>query len=321
MLRKKRLVLYLLVAGLIWIGWRYSLPLAGVLLLTAGVLLGLVKLLRIAQAHFGMKRLNEKTNQRYAALIQKLPGQEESETWSFAVLGDTRNNVRIASALYKKIESYAPVMAFHTGDIVRGGTADELLDRHIAVVERDMPSIPLFCIPGNHERGPKRDYAAFKRLYGDDRFSFSFRKCLFVGFNNNLKDYVQEEDLSFLQEQLQGEYRHRFVFLHIPPAFFEESFVSDTRRRGFKKNAEVFHQMMVEHRVDEVFMAHIHGYATLDRDGVRYTLTAGGGAPLSHRIAPENRHYHFIDCQVTPSGITRTLYLYIDGRWQEREIR
>ena len=313
--------MYLFFLGLLWIGWKYSAVLAVLLFATAIVLLGLIKVLRIFQAWLGMKRLKGKTNQRYGALLERLPEEADVEnSWSFAVLGDTRNNTRIAKEIYRHIEGYKPVLAFHTGDIVRGGTADELLDRHIAIVEKEMPSVPLFCVPGNHERGPKRDYKAFKRLYGDDRFSFAFKECRFVGINNNLRDYVQDDDLAFLKEGLQYPARHRFVFLHIPPAFFEEAFVSDTRRRGFKKNAEAFHSLMKEYAVDEVFMAHIHGYATFLRDGVRYTLTAGGGAPLSHRIVEENRHYHYIDCQVTPEGIKRTLKIYESGGWRDRTI-
>lgn len=321
MFRKKRLVMNLFFLWLIWVGWKYSALLALTLLVTAIALLGLIKVLRIFQAWLGMKRLEGKVNQRYDALLERLPEEETIEgSWSFAVLGDTRNNTAIAKKIYSHIEGYAPVLAFHTGDIVRGGTADELLDKHIAIVEKEMPSVPLFCIPGNHERGPKRDYKAFKYLYGDDRFSFAFKDCRFVGINNNLRDYVQDEDLAYLKEELQHPAKHRFVFLHIPPAFFEETFVSDTRRRGFKKNAEDFHSLMKEYGVDEVFMAHIHGYATLLRDGVRYTLTAGGGAPLSHRIVEENRHYHYIDCHVTAEGIVRTLKLYEKSQWRDRAI-
>jgi hypothetical protein len=321
MFKKKRLVIYLFSVCLIWVGWKYSAYLAVTLLATAFVLLGLIKMLRIFQAYRGMKRLDGKVNQHYEALINRLPGENEVELpWSFAVLGDTRNNVAIAREIYKAIEKYRPVMAFHTGDIVRGGTADELLDRHIAIVEKEMPSLPLFCIPGNHERGPKRDYAAFKRLYGDDRFSFVYKDCIFTGINNNLRDYVQDDDLAFLEQELQRPRKHRFVFLHIPPAFFEETFVSDTRRRGFTKNAEAFHTLMKKYAVDEVFMAHIHGYATLLRDGVRYTLTAGGGAPLSHRIVKENSCFHFIDCLVTEKGVERTLHIFEEDQWTERKI-
>jgi len=41
------------------------------------------------------------------------------------------------------------------------------------------------------------------------------------------------------------------------------------------------------------------------RDGVRYTLTAGGGAPLSGRIARENRNFHYVALDVSPEGLRR----------------
>jgi Icc-related predicted phosphoesterase len=267
----------------------------------------MLRLWRLAAAGRGMDALVQ-ASQRHAFSLQKevLARQQPSEdSWCFIVLGDTRNNRRLSRQLYLRDKQEDPVLIFHTGDIVRAGTALELLKNHIAIIEETGLECPVFCVPGNHERGPKRDFAAFKALYGADRFSFQYGECLFVGVNNSAKRGLDQETLQFLESTLSSSARYKFVFLHIPPAFFEERFVSDKRRRGFKKNAEAFHCIMKDHQVNEVFMAHIHGYATALLDGVRYTLTAGGGAPLSRRLAPEDRIHHFLRFVVASDTLER----------------
>lgn len=320
MFKKKRLVLLL---GLLLLGgvvWKVNVLTALACLGGAVFLLLLLKLKHIAVDHFGQKKIQARTEYRFQVLQQALPEPPRPRPWRFIVLGDTRNNTAVASALYQQAHALDPVLAFHTGDIIRGGKATELLNNHVRLLEEHLNPVPLFCVPGNHERGPRRDYAAFKTLYGDDKFAFEHDRCLFVGFNNCSSKGVTKADLEFLEKHLAPNYEHKFVFTHIPPAFFEETFVGDDRRRGFKRGADTFHQLMRSCHVDEVFMAHIHGYATAVIDDVRYTLTAGGGAPLSGRIAAENRHFHLIELEVGTDGVQRRLMILERGQWVERMV-
>ncbi len=320
MFKKKRLVLLL---GLLLLGgmaWRVDIFSALACLAGAIILLLLLKLKHIVENHFGMKKLETCREYHFQLLQRTLPALPRSRPWRFIVLGDTRNNTAVAGELYKKARDLDPVLAFHTGDIVRGGKASELLKNHVRLLEEHLNPVPLFCVPGNHERGPRRDYTAFKALYGDDKFSFAHDGCLFVGFNNCVSKGVTERNLEFLEKQLAPDYDHKFVFTHIPPAFFEATFVGDTRRRGFKRGADAFHQLLCRHHVDEVFMAHIHGYATAVLDGVRYTLTAGGGASPSGRIAREDRHFHLIEMEMGADYVKRRLVILDRGQWTERTL-
>ncbi len=320
MFKKKRLVLLLGLLLLGGVAWRVDVMSALACLAGAVLLLLVLKMKHIAADYIGLKKIQAYTAYQYQILHRALPEPPRPRPWRFIILGDTRNNTAIATALYRQARDLDPVMAFHTGDIVRGGKAPELLNNHVRLLEAHLNPVPLFCVPGNHERGPRRDYAAFKALYGDDKFAFSHDGCLFVGINNCAAKGVTEGDLAFLEKQLARSWEHKFVFTHIPPAFFEATFAGDERRRGFKRNADAFHDLMRRHRVDEVFMAHIHGYATAVLDGVRYTLTAGGGAPLSGRIAAENRHFHLVELEVGVAGLKRRLMLLDGEQWTERTV-
>ena len=322
MFKKKRLVLWAFLAMACYVGWAYGwlYALVGVGLLV--VALGALALVKYMGAHKGFKQLEALAPEfQVDALVARAKAQTpDTSAYTFVVLGDTRNKKRITSMVYKQAAAEQPALVFHTGDIVRHGTAVEFLENHIALLPHTDPA-PMLCVPGNHERGARRDFAAFKLLYGDDKFAFDFGPCGFVGFNNSGKVRVSETDLAFVDRALaESTAPHKFVFMHIPPVFFEDTFSTERRRRGFRENADRLHGVFQKHKVSEVFMAHIHGYASSVFDGVRYTLTAGGGAPLSKHMAPEARCYNYVVLHADQDGVRReVMRKYPDAEWQRNE--
>jgi hypothetical protein len=322
MFKKKRLVLWAFLAAAVYVGWAYGWLYAAVAVGLLVVALGALALVQYGRAHAGFKQLTALApDYQVDALVARAKAQTpDASAFTFVALGDTRNKKRITSMVYKQAATEKPALVFHTGDIVRHGTAKEYLDNHIALLRHTDPA-PMLCVPGNHERGARRDFGAFKLLYGDDKFAFDFGPCRFVGFNNSRKVRVSEKDLAFVERALaESDAPHRFVFMHIPPVFFEDTFSTERRRRGFKENADRLHALFQKHKVNEVFMAHIHGYASHEFDGVRYTLTAGGGAPLSKHMAPEARCYNYVVLHVTPGGVRReVMRKYPDAEWQRSD--
>lgn len=320
-MRKKKIFWLVVAAALALLAWRAGVSAALLVAALLAAALALLFTVKWVAAGFGLKKLVQARETRgfdamTAALKRRLG---EPDAFRFVVLGDTRNVVRVAREVYRRAAGESPAVIFHTGDIVRGGTPWEFLRNHVALLGITDPA-PMFCVPGNHDRGVRRDFSAFKALYGDDRFCLDFGGCRFAGFNNSGRKRVTRDDLDWLDRELgRPGAGHRFVFLHIPPAFFEETFVSDTRRRGFKENAAEFHALMRRHGVDEVFMAHIHGYATTVLEGVRYTLTAGGGAPLSGRLAREGQAFNYVVVNVSPEGVRRVVVRGRDSDWTRTE--
>lgn len=243
------------------------------------------------------------------------------ELFSFVVLGDSRNNLPVASKVFEQAIAEKPIMIFHTGDLVRGGTVKEYLENYLPLVDLAHP-VPVFAVPGNHERGSRHDFAAFKALYGDVQFSFDYGACRFVGLNVSEKTCVTRADLEFLEKELSKPgVKYKFVFFHVPPTYFERE-VGINDPRGFEWNADEVRSILAKHQVTEVFMAHVHGYATAVIDSVRYTLTAGAGAPFDHRLPIKNRIFHYMVVHVMPDRVTQEL-VYMDmttRTWVRRQV-
>jgi predicted phosphodiesterase len=256
------------------------------------------------------------STQNIARVIASLQSEQpQPDTVRFVVLGDTRSNIEVARTVVQEAVKENPKFIIHTGDLVRRGRPEEYLAHHMQLVEIAKP-IPIIPIPGNHEEGPNNDFAPYLYLFGQDHFDFDYANVRFVGVNNSDRWGMTRADLRFLDEALSrpGTVKHKFVFFHIPPKSLPITVDSD-EGRGFRWNQQATYDLMAKHQVDEVFMGHVHGFATKVIEGVRYTVCAGGGAPLAERLPEEGRAHNYVVVTVTPDGVRRELVRWINGQW------
>lgn len=258
--------------------------------------------------------------QSYEALIKTVQEQPVPEDgFRFVALGDTRSNINIARNVLSRVVEESPAFILSNGDIVRRGRVEEYVAHHFRLVDQVYP-IPFIPAPGNHESGPNGDFASFEAVYGGQQFSFDYGNCRFVGFNNGDSDEVSKDDLRYLDDELgKPGATFKFVVCHVPPAFLENAVESD-EGRGFDHHAGEFRELMSRHKVDHVFLGHVHGYATETFDGVRYTITGGAGADLTSRLTEEGRVHNFVVIQVTPEGLRREVVWLAGEQWTRTEI-
>ena len=315
--KKKRIALIIGLLLAAWAGWQFGVWVAVFSIVAVVVLLTALRGVRYFLAHRGLEELAEVgAPYRMDRAIEKLKASEQTDApFRFAVLGDNRNTTKIPPMMHRQIKSEDPLFMFNTGDIARFGSAAEYMKTYLPLMEIMEPA-PIFGVPGNHDRGVREDFAAFIALHGDERFSFDYGPCRFVGVNNSKRSRISEDDLTYLEHELgKSPIQYKFVFIHIPPRFFEDGIIIGDKRRGFKKRQDEFQAVMKKHNVNEVFMAHIHGYATKEVDGVRYTLTAGAGAPLTKTLPEEGRANHYLLFNVDANNLKREIVFYKDDAW------
>lgn len=290
--------------------------------LVAGAVLAVWVYRELTWTEMDLSRLEElSATEGYAALIARLHASDPgSEGFSFVALGDTRSNFEKATEVLTRVAQEEPAFILSNGDLGRDGTVEEYLEYHLPLIEQIDP-IPFIAAPGNHEKGPNRDFAPFKALFGDERFSFDYGGCRFVGFNNGDRPKTGPLDLRYLKQELSKPgAKHKFVILHQPPEFLEEAVHSEDKR-GFAWNSRPFHRIMQEYEVDHVFAGHVHGFATSVIDGVRYTITGGGGVGLTDTLGEDAQVHHFILVHVSPEGVRNEVIKLVDGAWVAEAFR
>ena len=70
-------------------------------------------------------------------------------------------------------------------------------------------------------------------------------------------------------------------------------------------NSRIFTDLTTKHKVDEVYLGHIHAYSTAHYNGVDYTLSGGGGAGLHNQYGPLGNVHNYIICDVMTDGTVK----------------
>lgn len=212
-------------------------------------------------------------------------------TYSFAVLGDSRSNPHVYTALLDRIVEDGNVFIVHLGDLVENGTAAEFQDWREMMAAYD---IPCYTVPGNHDanQGSLAEYLAFTGAPGA-HYSFD-RGLVHFALVDSHRGYLTTEETAWLEADLAAtEQPVKIVALHYPP--FDPRGSSKVMTRG----NETFLSLMKKYDIQYVFAGHVHAYDQTNRDGVLYIISGGGGAPLD-RSEEEGGFYHYV--QVTVDG-------------------
>jgi 3',5'-cyclic AMP phosphodiesterase CpdA len=216
---------------------------------------------------------------------------------SFAVMGDSRSNPPVFDRLLKDMAGDPSLsFAIDVGDFVEQGTLEQF-DEFFKQIQ-PYGRIPFLTAAGNHDLGKNQDLTLYREIFGPDYYSFQLKDHYFIVLNNNLRTGMGEAQMAWLEDELRKSraFKTRLVFIHYP--LFDP--------RGGKHNhslpEEAGHRLAAlfsRYKVTHIFAGHIHGYFTGKWDGVPFTISGGGGAPL-YGTDPEHFFYHYL--KVTLQG-------------------
>jgi hypothetical protein len=240
---------------------------------------------------------------------------------TFVVYGDTRQGGAVEQAIAQRIQGDAPDLMFNTGDYVRKGD-DEAAWRDLFTNERELLShIAMFPVFGNHEKwgDPGAEYTRrfLPPLRERRYYVLTVAGCAFIVLDGNTPDDATQT--AWLKDQLQAARgaRHVFVLVHQPPFSLGDHCGSATAQLAW---VDLFEQF----RVRAVFAGHDHAYERMERNGVRYFVSGGGGAPLYDEQACGDldraakrryvQEYHYLRVRVTGDQVDLTAERLEPGR-------
>ena len=225
--------------------------------------------------------------------------------YRFVVIGDSRSNPGLWPKIVKHIDLLEPRPAFviNTGDIVRHGYTEELLDYYIPpLLETD---IPHFVALGNHDDGDNALAVEYQVLFGPNslNYSFDYGRRRFIMVDNTTKVRSDEETLGWLKKVLEETPSELSIIVaaHKPVATVEKW----AYHSWDEASSREFSELMSEHEAEHVFFGHIHAYSTAHLQGVDYTIAGGGGAGLHDRYGPTGNVHHYVICDVQADGSLR----------------
>ncbi|MDE2490135.1 MAG: metallophosphoesterase, partial [Elusimicrobia bacterium] len=171
------------------------------------------------------------------------------------------------------------------------------------------PRTPYLTVAGNHDRRKPHgitDSRLYRALFGTSSYAFDRAGWRFV-FLDNSDGRLTRDRLEWLDSVLKKG-RPTLVFTHMPPAPLGEwtDFGAFKGSGGFREGAKAFMRLMSERGVSRVYLGHVHAFGVLERGGVRYVLTGGGGSPL-YPGPVKARFHHWLEVEAGPSGLAETV--------------
>ncbi|WP_461864905.1 metallophosphoesterase family protein [Thermococcus sp.] len=158
---------------------------------------------------------------------------------------------------------------------------------------------PVFVAPGNHEY-QMDGKNVYHRYFGPTDYSFSFGGYRFIFMDNTENDYsLSSSQWKWLEEELETAKKLKerpVIIMHAPPV--------DPRPHGDHSmkpsQGQKLLQLMKEYNAFGIF-SHVHIYWYGEKDGVKFLVTGGGGAPLY--ASPANGgFYHYVRLTAAANG-------------------
>jgi hypothetical protein len=191
-----------------------------------------------------------------------------------------------------------PRVVFNTGDLVDAltpGVWDQFRE-----ITRELRSQAVYLpAVGNHDVDLAKEFP-LERTYYDYRMEDMQFFVLDLGAWNT------EQSQWFEKSASQSTARHKIAVFHYPPFSIDPDHYAEAE--GVRT---MIHGSLVKLKFCAAFCGHNHLFYTTVRDGVRYVVTGGGGAPLWDVDASRaqkgdlfRKFHHYVGCVVTPRGIS-----------------
>jgi 3',5'-cyclic AMP phosphodiesterase CpdA len=223
---------------------------------------------------------------------------------TFAVVGDNRGGSDGAQPavfveMLDSIARHGPLFVVNTGDIVygRAGTDERAMRRMWSIYRdaRERLDLRVHHAPGNHDIFDAMSGRLWDELLGPRHYAIDTAGVRIIVLDcESDPGRVDDRQRAWLREQLESlDGRTAFVVLH-EPLFPVDAHIGSSLDRH-PDDRDLLHALFVEHResIGAVFLGHEHFYNDETRDGVRYVITGGGGAPL-YAPAELGGFYHFL---------------------------
>ena len=196
------------------------------------------------------------------------------------------------TVLYEKavaaINKLNPDFVVITGDFVHNSGSVSQINEFKRITSKIKHGIPVYYSPGNHDIGMNPDLQSmkkFKKNYGNDKFKFTHKGAVFIGFNSS---YIKAQMLGSEQKQYNWltsnleksrKANHIILFCHYP--FFIKSFEEpETYSNIGPEYRKKYLSLFESHKVTAVFSGHYHNNALNHYGGVQLVTTSALGKPL-----------------------------------------
>jgi hypothetical protein len=226
----------------------------------------------------------------------------------FVAYGDCRHQPKVHRRMAPHMAASGAKFFLVTGDLM-DEPEDEKSWAEFRDITKELRKKPYYCAFGDHDAGTKN---LFQKEMGEERSYYDKREgdC-HIFILDSRGEFTDPEQLDWLKKTAAASTaKHKFAVFHHPPFM-----IYDKRMAEADKVRPNIHPVLVRLKFCAAFCGHQHAFYSTLRDGIRYVVTAGGGAPL-RQIDLANgqpgdiarKFYHFVGLKVAGPKIEAHVY-------------
>lgn len=231
------------------------------------------------------------THRKSLETVQKTEAAwPQDKPFRIALVADSHNYYKDFDDAMEAIANDDEItFVLHAGDLTYYGILKEFEIFH-DIMEK--AGKPYFTVIGNH------DFVAngktiYEIMFGELNYSFAFRNCKFIFFNNNIwENNNTEPDFFWLENALSDNhnYDHTLVIAHIPP--WGDQFTPLYEL--------TYHEIMINNNVTLSIHGHEHNFKYVEQygDGMEYLVIG----------SPDKRGYFSIDVFKDSLSVNRVVF-------------
>jgi 3',5'-cyclic AMP phosphodiesterase CpdA len=234
---------------------------------------------------------------------------DNTTEFTFAAYGDTRTNYTKHGEIAAAILTHNPRFTINSGDLVENGDDAEMWKKFFLTARPLLANTVYLPVVGNHEHNTNYFTSIFPWTKGngdvaDDTYSLIYGGVRMIFLNSTRNIDKQTKWLENYLKTTGDGINWTIVTTHYPP-------YSSSNRNGDKTLREKWVPIFEKYKVDVVFAGHDHFYERSEKNGVKYIITGGGGAPLYDVEVTNNPYrnfsakvYHFVIVDVKQESMT-----------------
>jgi len=235
--------------------------------------------------------------------------REPAPKLDFVLYGDCRHEDGVHRSICAAMLRSSPAYVLNTGDLVDEPELKSDWDGFRKITKELRSRAAYYPVAGDHDLAPD---LPFEKEFGLDKLYYD---KVIGDIHYLFLDSTKFEDPAqmawFEERAAASKSLHKIAVFHRPPFSIDPGRgVGD----AVKIRAQI-HDRLVKLKFCAAFCGHNHAFYVTARDGVRYVITGGGGAPLwkiDGSLAQKGdlwrKFYHYIGCRTAGKKITAQVF-------------
>ena len=222
---------------------------------------------------------------------------EPKNDFRFSIIGDRTGGAtpEIYGRVWREVDLLHPDFVINVGDTIQGGSDERARQEwaELRPIWARYSHYPHYFTPGNHDVWSEVSRQIYEQESGrKPYYSFNYQDAHFVVLDNSRTTDLSQEQLDFLERDLEAnkDRRPKFVFFH-RPFWIPLLMLGNTEFR--------LHQLCKKYGVEHVISGHGHQFVRIVRDGIAYMEVGSSGGTMERALAQghgfrEGRFYHHV---------------------------